>query len=474
MSVINGKSAAIFPNTEIISGSITRPNWEEGKKFSSRLLSCLRMVSNTFLKLIPCVRRQGSHEVQKSQWVQESQLETSHNKKAELINLYKNFILIKIKDNDVNGIFRVSPHSGKIKELESDKLNPEETQSFLQSDKGGAIVAAYMLLKELKRINGNLDMKATAEVLNSGGNLHDIIVKVWKTESKSENKCGKDEFQLILTALSEIYVALRETPREEAPPYALAMAVAPNLFPPRFSSEPGNAVVSGEQFKTIMDEGIAITERMMAQSKNNGSVKKTVQHEENKKSEPTSTFLDKFKTVAINKNDLFDTSKDQGVKFSHENKESTAQPDSAPSFREIRPNKSQLYAIVAGGVNKEKLSMPGGYIESLVFCMLQHFNKANGDNTGVSKKDFDYYLNRVQGNKSRGNGFVYATESIGMSLTELLNNKLLENNKSQMRVIVNRHIPAPLSHIKHQEKFGPNDGTEVHIYQNGNEFIAGD
>ncbi|MFB9086363.1 hypothetical protein ACFFW8_13925 [Erwinia tracheiphila] len=217
MSVINGKSAAIFPNTEIISGSITRPNWEEGKKFSSRLLSCLRMVSNTFLKLIPCVRRQGSHEVQKSQWVQESQLETSHNKKAELINLYKNFILIKIKDNDVNGIFRVSPHSGKIKELESDKLNPEETQSFLQSDKGGAIVAAYMLLKELKRINGNLDMKATAEVLNSGGNLHDIIVKVWKTESKSENKCGKDEFQLILTALSEIYVALRETPREEAP-----------------------------------------------------------------------------------------------------------------------------------------------------------------------------------------------------------------------------------------------------------------
>lgn len=118
--------------------------------------------------------------------------------------------------------------------------------------------------------------------------------------------------------------------------------------------------------------------------------------------------------------------------------------------------------------------MPGGYIESLVFCMLQHFNKANGDNTGVSKKDFDYYLNRVQGNKSRGNGFVYATESIGMSLTELLNNKLLENNKSQMRVIVNRHIPAPLSHIKHQEKFGPNDGTEVHIYQNGNEFIAGD
>ncbi|MEW5290249.1 hypothetical protein ABW286_13825 [Erwinia papayae] len=192
----------------------------EKSGFCSRLLSCLVSVKNTVLRFIPCLR---SKEV----WAEKNK---EDNKKA--YDFIRENLLDKVKNNDVEGIFRVQINSKIVDEIKSKPLGYNTVKHLISGkNKNEGHILSQILLADVRKVEKQINVTEMLRLLKPGvkhdsESIRDFVMERISFKSDQE----KESFLTSMRIIADIYTEVGKRPCSDCTPYTLAQAIAPSIF----------------------------------------------------------------------------------------------------------------------------------------------------------------------------------------------------------------------------------------------------
>ncbi|MFC0139634.1 hypothetical protein ACFFJN_05865 [Erwinia mallotivora] len=218
-------------------------NTEQAEKteksgFCSRLLSCLVSVKNTILRFVPCLR---SKEV----WAEKKR---EDNKKT--YDFIEKTLLDKVKNNNVDGIFRAQINSKIAGEIKNKPLGYNTVKHLISGkDENAGYILSQILLADVRKVEKQINVTEMLRLLNPGVKHDSQSIRNFVMERISfKSDQEKERFLTSMRIIADIYTEVGKRPCSDCTPYTLAQAIAPSIFDCA-TLRPGKTVTDPENIR---------------------------------------------------------------------------------------------------------------------------------------------------------------------------------------------------------------------------------
>jgi len=421
------------------------------QKFISGVLSCLKFVKNTSLKLTPCL---------KNRFQQTESLKKNEQKAYDLI---RKVMLVKVEQNDVDGIFRTPLSHTVQKGIVKKDVTYGYVKNLISKGKHNpAHILPQLLLKDLRCDKQKIcveDMLRMVKPANKEVRLREFML----TRMTFKNIKEQEKFERSMSIISEIYQQLKNKSCEGATPYSIAQSIAPLIFDPLLinNNKHIDKLSNANEFSKI-------------------SVKACCNildgwHEKNKEAEHP-----KLKEVDVY---LSSNTLQTDNKFITSQSTSEKQRSNTILIENESLNKEENIpaGFMLAKINKP-ISARTGYADCLIFSLVQHawqdFN-ADSDTNCLRVKQYrkglldDGYLNKPDG--FGPDGFMHSNSAAAKSLINKINADLTKSHKKPLRVIFHEFSPAGDNQAyEYMDVYGADTdkGRVVHVHNTGQHFEA--